>query len=262
MNNLKNLAGNDVSIFLFRFEIHGNTISFVINQEIGMDMYDGVDEKLKPLAHTCCETLSRYRHLSISNTIMDGNFLDTGEFEVMLSKGLGRHFPEGEKQQLFQDAKKIAGLLDEVMARRTKEEKEGKPQKPSYKNFSQNPEQIKKGLEKLGNEKRLQAELQWMVEGKRVRPGLIQLTPEDLPVGVKASRGYDHRGQCYIFEHKTLGELGRIVMIKISGGKMLLQAEMCTGQETLEFPLVQKKRKVFEKIVTIVNNRFDENFSD
>ena len=29
MNNLKNLAGNDVAIFLFRFEIHGNAISFV-----------------------------------------------------------------------------------------------------------------------------------------------------------------------------------------------------------------------------------------
>src|SRR5436309_13284242 len=119
MNNLKNLAGNDVSIFLFRFEIHGNAISFVVNQEIFMDMYDDLDKKLKPLAHACCETLSRYRHLSVNNTIMDGNFLDTGEFEVMLSKGLGRYFPEDEKQRLFQDAKKIADLLNEVMARRT-----------------------------------------------------------------------------------------------------------------------------------------------
>ncbi len=74
---------------------------------------------------------------------MDGNFLDTGEFEVMLSKGLGRYFPEDEKQQLFQDAKKIADLLGEVMLRRTKEEKEGKPQKPTYKDFSQNPKQVK-----------------------------------------------------------------------------------------------------------------------
>jgi hypothetical protein len=101
MNNLKNLAGNDVSIFLFRFEIIGNGISFVLNQEIAMDMYHDVDEKLKPLAHVCCETLARYRHLSVSDTIMDGNILDTGEFEVMLSRGLGRHFPEDEKQQLF-----------------------------------------------------------------------------------------------------------------------------------------------------------------
>src|SRR5207248_4389392 len=118
---------NDVALFLFRFEIRGNAISFVVNQEIGMDMYVDIDEKLKPLAHACCETLSRYRHLSVSNTIMDGNILDTGEFEVMLSRGLGRYFPKDEKQQLFQDTKKIADLLDDVMERRTKEEKEGKP---------------------------------------------------------------------------------------------------------------------------------------
>ena len=262
MNNLKNLAGNDVAIFLFRFEIRGNAISFVINQEIGMDMYEDIDVKLKPLAHACCETLSRYRHLSVSSTIMDGNFLDTGEFEVMLSRGLGRHFPEDEKQQLFQDAKKIADLLDEVMLRRTNEEKEGKPQGPSYKDFSQNPEQVKKGLEALGNTKGFMAELQWMAEGQQIRPGLRQLTPEDLPVGVKASRGYDHRGQCYVFEHKTLGELGRIVMIKMSEGKMLLQAEICTGQENEKSLLVQKKKKVFGKIVATVNNRFDENFPE
>jgi hypothetical protein len=194
MNNLKNLAGNDVSIFLFRFELHGNAISFVVNQEIAMDMYHDVDEKLKPLAHACCETLSRYRHLSVSNTIMDGNILDTGEFEVMLSRGLGKYFVEDEKQQLFQDAKKIADLLGEVMDRRTKEEKEGKPQKPSYKRFSQNTKQIKKGLEALGNVKSFQAELQWFAEGQRLRLGLKPLRPEDLPPGVTAVRGYDTEG--------------------------------------------------------------------
>src|SRR2546421_6659954 len=67
-------------------------------------LYQDVDEKIKPLVHACCETLLRYRHLSVSDTIMDGNILDTGEFEVMLSKGLGRHFADDEKQQLFQDA--------------------------------------------------------------------------------------------------------------------------------------------------------------
>jgi len=87
MNHLKNLAGNDVSIFLFRFELSGNGINFVLNEVIVADMYQDVDEKLKPLAHACCETLLRYKHLSVSNTIMDGNILATGEFEVMLSKG-------------------------------------------------------------------------------------------------------------------------------------------------------------------------------
>jgi len=51
MHGLKNLAGNDVAIFLFRFELHDNAISFVVNQEIAMDMYEDIDEKVKPLAH-------------------------------------------------------------------------------------------------------------------------------------------------------------------------------------------------------------------
>jgi len=262
MNNLKNLAGNDCAIFLFRFEIHGNAISFVINQEIAMDMYEDIDVKLKPLAHACCETLSRYRHLSVSDTIMDYNILDTSEFEVMLSKGLGKYFPDDEKQQLFNDAHKIAKLLDEVMARRTKEEKEGKPQEPTYKDFSQKPEQVKQGLEKLGIEKRLQDELRSMVEGKRIRPGIRQLTPQDLPAGVKASRGYDHRGQCYVFEHKTLGEIGRIVMIKLSDGKMLMQSELFTEQKPIDSPFVKKRKKIFAELVATIEKRFDENFPD
>src|SRR5438128_10895401 len=131
MNNLQNVAGNDVSLFLFRFALRGNGINFVLNKAIATDMYEDVDEKIKPLAHACCETLARYRRLSVSNTIMDGNILATGAFEVMLSKGLGRHVAETEKQQLFQDAKTIADLLVEVMDRRTQEEKEGKDVRPS-----------------------------------------------------------------------------------------------------------------------------------
>jgi hypothetical protein len=262
MNNLRNLAGNDVAIFLFRFEVISNGITFVVNQEIAMDMYPDIDEKLKPLAHACCETLSRYRHVSISATIMDGNFLDTGELELMLSRGLGKYVPESEKQQLFQDAKRIADLLDEVMIRRTKEEREGRKQDPSYLDFSPNPAKIKKGLERLGQAKRLQAELQWMAEGQQIRPGLRRLTPDDLPAGVKASRGYDHRGQCYVFAHKTLGELGRILVMNTPDDKTLLQAELYTGQEKMQSPLFKKRKALFGKIVTTVNNRFDENFPE
>jgi len=182
MNSIKNLAGNDVSVFLFRFELRGNGIDFVLNEAIAADMYPEVDEKLKPLAHACCETLLRYRHLSVSNTIMDGNILATGEFEVMLSKGLGRYFAETEKQQLFQDAKTIADLLVEVMDRKTQELQDGKHHISSHTRASQRPKPIKKGLEELGEAKRLQAELQWLAEGQRIRPGLKPLRPEDLPV--------------------------------------------------------------------------------
>ncbi len=122
---MKNIAGNDVSIFLFRFELRGNGIDFVLNEAIAEDMYPDIDEKMKPLVHACCETLLRYRQLSVSNTIMYGNFLVTGEFEVMLSKGLGQYFAHDEKMWLFQDAKNIADLLGEVMDRGTQELEKG-----------------------------------------------------------------------------------------------------------------------------------------
>lgn len=247
---------------MFRFELRGNGIDFVLNKAIAADMYQDVDEKIKPLAHACCETLLRYRHLSVSDTIMDGNILDTGEFEVMLSKGLGRHFADDEKQQLFQDAKNIADLLVAVMDRKTTELKEGKQLSPSHTRSPQSPKQLKKGLEELGEAKRMQAELQWLAEGKRLRPGLQQLRPEDLPSDVTASRGYDHRGHCLLFEHKTLGELGKIVLIKIREGRVLIQAELYKGQGNVEAPLVQKKKKVFEKVVATVDKCFNENFPE
>jgi hypothetical protein len=259
MNNLKNLAGNAVSIFLFQFELSGNGITFVLNKAIAADMYQDVDEKLKPLAHACCETLMRYRHLSVSDTIMDGNILDTGEFEVMLSKGLGSHFAADEKQQLFQDAKTIADLLVAVMDRKTQELKDRTQPSPPHRHAQQNPQNIKKGLEELGQAKRLQAELQWLAEGQQLSPGLKQLRPEDLPPGVKAARGYDHRGHCLVFEHNTLGALGKIVLSKIHDGQMLIQAELYKGHGNLASPLVQKKTQVFEQVVATVNNCFNEN---
>jgi hypothetical protein len=128
--------------------------------------------------------------------------------------------------------------------------------------YPQSPNKIKKGLEELGQAKHVQAELRWIAERKRLKPGLKQLRPEDLPPGVKALRGYDHRGHCLIFEHNTLGELGKIVLIKIHDGKMLIQAELYKGQETLESLLVKKKAKVFEQIVANIDNCFNENFPD
>ena len=140
---------------------------------------------------------------------MDGNILNTGEFEVMLSKGLGRHFAENEKQHLFKDAKNIADLLIELMDRRTKEEKEGKQQSSSHVHYPQSPRQIKKRLEELGQAKSLHAELQWLVEGRRLKPDLKQLRPEDLPHDVTSSRGYDHRGHCISLTIKPLESWGK-----------------------------------------------------
>ena len=157
--NLKNIAGNDVSIFLFRFELRGNGIDFVLNEAIAADMYQDIDEKMKTLVHACCEKLLRYRYLSVSNIIMDGNILTTGEFEVMLSKGLGRHFAHDEKERLFQDAKNISDLLSVVMDRRTQELKKGKQRNLPPIEHTKNSRKIKKGLEKLGKTKHLQEKL-------------------------------------------------------------------------------------------------------
>lgn len=254
---MKNIAGNDVSIFLFRFELRGKGIDFVLNEAIAEDMYQDSDVKLKPLVHACCETLLRCKHLSVSNTIMDGNILATGEFEVMLSKGLGQHFAHDEKGRLFQDAKNISDLLSVVMERRTQELKKGKQQSLSSIEYTTNPRKIKKGLEKLGKTKHLKAKMQWLAEGRQLRPGLRQLHPDDLPPDVTASSGYDHRGFCYIFEHKKFGELGRIVLIKVSEKEMLMQAELYKGQEKQESTIAKKKKEIFEKVITTVKGCFN-----
>jgi hypothetical protein len=83
---LQNIAGNDASIFLFRFELQSNrSIDFVLNEEIAADMYPDVDEDLNPLVHACCETLLRYQHLSVSNIIMDGHLMSLGGFELSIT---------------------------------------------------------------------------------------------------------------------------------------------------------------------------------
>ena len=262
MHSLQNLAGHDVSIFLFRFEISGNGISFVLNEAIATDMYEDVDERLQPLAHACCETRLRYRELSVSPVIMDGTILTSGEFEVMLSRGLGAYFPEAEKRELFADAKRIADLLIEVMDRRTEEEKTRARSTPFRRPVPPDPLKLKQGLERLGEAKRLRAEARSAAEGSQVRPGLKRLRPEDLPPGVRAVRAYDQRGHCLTFEHDTLGELGKIVLEKIGEERMLIQAELYTGQEAMDAPVARERQRLFEQVVAAVNRGFEENFPE
>ncbi|MCP4305141.1 MAG: hypothetical protein GY788_09765 [bacterium] len=114
----------------------------------------------------------------------------------------------------------------------------------------------------MGQSKRLRADSQWAAEGKRAESGLKQLRPEDLPPGVKAVRGYDQRGHCLTFEHDTLGELGKIVLIKIRDGRMLMQAEIHSGQEVMDAPLAKRKHRLFEQVVATVSDGFQENFPE
>ena len=83
--------------------------------------------------------------------------------------------------------------------------------------------------------------------------------PDDLPPDVTASRGYDHRGLCYVFEHKKYGELGRIVLIKVREQEMLMQADLCIGQEKQESIIAKMKKELFEKVATTVNAGFNCN---
>lgn len=243
---MKNLAGNEVSIFLYRFVLLKNGINFVLNESIAEDMYPDIEAQIEPLVHACSETLMRYKHLCHGDTIMDGNILVDGYFEVMLSQGLGKHFVEREKQNLFNDANEIANLLLEIMDRRTKEIKQDTypgPQ-PVIRKI-QRTGVTNAGLEALGQKQQQSKKLPWYASDK---PGLKQLKPDDLPDGVVAKRGYDHRGYCIAFEHKTLGELGKIILIDVEDDKMLLEAELSKeNRETLD-----KRQKVLEQVISII----------
>lgn len=245
-----NLAGHAVSIFLFRFVLRKNAISFVLNESIAEDMYPEINKKIQPLAQACCETLTRYRHLCKGDTIMDGNILNDGCFEVMLSKGLGIHFAEREKKGLFSDAEKISNLLQDVMARRTREMDHGTyPGAQPVVNEILRSATTSSGLEALGKEKRqTEIELDGFFGGKP-KSGLKQFSPSDLPKGVSAKEGYDHRGRCVAFEHKTLGDIGKIVLVPIGSGQVRWEAELSKDGQ------FEKKKKILEDIISIIRSR-------
>ena len=122
---MKNLAGNEAMLFLFRFECRESGISFVLNEGIAEDMYVDISARLQPLVHACCETLLRYRSRCQGDTIMDGPLLLDGDCELMLFPGLGQVIQEAEKRALFDDARTIAQQLLTVMERREQDYEKG-----------------------------------------------------------------------------------------------------------------------------------------
>ena len=246
---MKNLAGHDVSIFLFRFVLRKNAISFVLNEGIAEDLYPQTETQLQPLVQACSETLLRYKERCLGETIMDGNILLDGDFEVMLSPGLGKHFAEREKQNLFNDANKIAELLMDVMKRRSKELKEGTyPGPQAFTHKIGRSGMANEGLEALGKE-RQRAEK--FARQPSQRPGLMPLTPADLPEGVVATPSYDHRGHCLAFTHETLGYLGKIVISAI-GAETLMEAEL--SKENPQH--LGQKKAVLEEIIAVIEAGF------
>ncbi len=203
-------------------------------------MYPDIESQLQPLVHACCETLLRYKAMCRTDTIMDGNILMDGDFEVMLSKGLGAHFKEREKQNLFNDAHNIAKLLIDVMDRRSKELDTGTyPDPQPVVSQIGHSGVVGPGLENLGKQ-RLQGIM-------RYPSGARPLTPNDLPDGVIAKLSYDHRGHCIAFTHETLGEIGRIVLSEVNE-ETLIEAELCT----VSAEHVGQKQKLMEEIVVMI----------
>ena len=245
---LKNLAGHDVSIFLYKFVLRKNAISFVINESIAEDMYPDIEKKMQPYLHACSESLLRKKHLCDNEVIMDGNILTDGCFEVMLTPGLGKHFVSTEKQNLFNDAHEIAELLIEVMDMRSKEIEDGVyPGPQAVIPKIEGTQSTNDALEALGQEK------DRVFLGGNVS-NLRQLRPEDLPLGVSARKGYDHRGHCYAFEHVKLGDLGKIVLIDVGAG-VRIEADLQKGNSG---GLLDRKEKIFKKVISIIEKALSE----
>lgn len=243
---MKNLAGHDVSIFLFRFEPLKGGIDFVLNEDIAKDLYPETGLQLQPLIQACGETLIRYKGICNGKIIMDGNVLLDGCFEVMLSPGLGKYFAEREKQNIFNDAHKIAKILMDVMDRRTKEIQSGTypgPQAFTKKICGKADE----GLEALGQQERGRAD-KFDNQGHHW-PNLKQLALADLPEGVVAKLSYDHRGCCLAFTHKTFGYLGKVVVSSI-GTETLMETEL-----SIENPQhLEQKKAVLKEIVAVLQS--------
>ena len=223
--------------------------TYVTRRYIAEDLYPRTEVQLQPLIQACSETLLRYRELCYGNAIMDGNILLDGDFEVMLSPGLGKHFREREKQNLFNDAHKIAELLLDVMERRSKELEEGTypgPQTVTHKTGRTG--MASEGLEALGRE---QQRVEKFARLASQRPGLTPLIPEDLPDGVVATPGYDHRGHCLAFTHETLGHLGKIVF-SVIGTETLMEAELSKDDPQHS----EQKKAVLEEIIAVIETGF------
>lgn len=247
-----NLAGNPVSIFLFRFVLRQNAISYVVNETIAEDMYADINEQITPLVHACSETLLRYREKCIGNTIMDGNILTDGCFEVMLSQGLGVHFDNNEKNNLFKDAHKIAELLMEVMDRRSSGDDATRDESATINKIGPVGGH-RADLNGLGEKQRLLDELD-DYGGVAAHTKKKRLTPQDLPPGVKAAASYDHRGRCYSFEHADLGGLGKITVVPFGSNQIKLESEFYVDSRQT----TNARKSIFEDVVKIISNRLDK----
>ena len=148
---------------------------------------------------------------------MDMNILTDGDLEVMLSPGLGRYFPDREKLYLFSDAHVL-------------------PQAPV--SMSLELTSIDEQLETLARERQHERRL-------ASDPSLCfsPLTQDELPNGVRARMGYDHRGECLVFEHDTFG---KIVLSEL-GVQTLMETKL--NRENYDY---LREKQALEAIIPLI----------
>jgi len=80
------------------------------------------------------------------------------------------------------------------------------------------------------------------------RPLPQQMQPSDLPAGVQARGGAHPAGRCVIFDHVTLGELGRVIVVTTGPDEIRLDAEVCAGDSATRERRGQLLRQVMERL--------------
>lgn len=249
---MNNIAGHEASIFLFKFIINGNGISCILNDSIAEDMRQNAKEQFQSLSTACMQTLQRYKELSRGDVIFDCYILTDGHVEVMLSKGLGNHFIEEEKQNLFDDAAKMAVILQDVMAQASKEMEEGTYTGPEqYTPQYNSTGKIQNDIQKLGEAQDQSEDTAYHI---RKYQYLVTLLNEHLSPDLKVSRSYDHRGYSLAFEHEKLDYIGKIVIVEDGFGEVNLAGELSNESPDL----TQKKTEVFKLILEVIKSAIRE----
>lgn len=117
---MKNLRGNDIYIFLFRFVVNLDGVTCELNQGILADMTPDIERLIQPHIHFCCEKLIALKFPQQREILLDCHFVGNGVLEISLNQAIEHKLSMQEKLALQFDAKQIADYLTELMNRRVR----------------------------------------------------------------------------------------------------------------------------------------------
>jgi len=117
---MKNLRGNDIYIFLFRFVVNLDGVTCELNQGILADMTPDIERLIQPHIHFCCVKLMALKVPQQGEILLDGHFVGNGVLEIALNQAIEHKLSVQEKLALQFDAKQIADYLTELMNRRVR----------------------------------------------------------------------------------------------------------------------------------------------